>query len=79
MSSSQYLADLKQIRQAYIQDVKENYSIIRVTKASQNVNTVFYSSLFDKNKDEVFEKTGDRPLSFFLKHLDFLNLFGVYY
>ncbi len=37
-SSSQYLADLQEIRKAYAQDVKENYSTAKVTQTNTNVN-----------------------------------------
>ena len=36
-SSSQYLADLQEIRKAYVQDVKENYSDIKVPHDSESV------------------------------------------
>ena len=38
-SSSQYLADLDKIRKAYVQDVKENYSIDSIPDFSEKVNT----------------------------------------
>ena len=38
MSSSQYLADLNEIREAYVQDVKENYSKNSITKNADVVN-----------------------------------------
>ena len=47
-SSSQYLADLKEIREAYVQDVKENYSDISVSQSQKK------SSGFDK-KQEIFQ------------------------
>ena len=37
-SSSQYLADLKEIRKAYVQDVKENYSNSIVPNPKEKVN-----------------------------------------
>lgn len=38
-SSSQYLADLQEIRKAYVQDVKENYSTDSISQNEQSVNT----------------------------------------
>ena len=38
MSSSQYLADLNEIRKAYVQDVKENYSNFIIPNSFGNVN-----------------------------------------
>ncbi len=36
-SSSQYLADLQKIREAYVQDVKENYSNNRIAQLVDDV------------------------------------------
>ena len=38
-SSSKYLADLAEIRKAYVQDVKENYSISSISQPDAKINT----------------------------------------
>jgi hypothetical protein len=54
-SSSQYLADLKEIREAYVQDVKENYSDISISQSQKK------SSGFVENKTEMFQERTETP------------------
>ncbi len=50
-SSSQYLADLQQIREAYVRDVKENYSIDMIPQESDSVNRNF--SISEENSSDT--------------------------
>ena len=49
-SSSQYLTDLQKIREAYVQDVKENYSINMIPQESDSVNS--QSSISEENSSD---------------------------
>ena len=51
-SSSQYLADLKEIRKAYVQDVKENYPTISIPQ-NDEMSTPFAQENFESDAQEL--------------------------
>jgi len=85
MSSSQYLADLNKIREAYVQDVKENYSKNSITKNADVVNnnystkTDILDELLD-NKTNNIDKSDDYKFSISkTKNMDWIHqIYGLY-
>lgn len=55
--SSQYLADLQEIRKAYVRDVKENYPEKSIPLSEKKVNTTDTERLSDRDTDSVSNRS----------------------